>query len=84
MAINNSLVEQGHQVKFVAALALMQHLQLAKQNLKLQDALIKLDKYNLLIVDDVGYVRKTEQEKLSLADHRGDRSFSAPLNHNSL
>ncbi|WP_025673024.1 ATP-binding protein, partial [Salinivibrio socompensis] len=38
--------------------------------------LLKLDKYNLLIVDDVGYVRKTEQETsvlFELIAHRYER-----------
>jgi DNA replication protein DnaC len=42
----------------------------------LQDELVKLDKYSLLIVDDVGYVRKTEQETsvlFELIAHRYER-----------
>lgn len=61
-AIGYGLIEQGYKVKFIAASAIIQHLQQAKQHLSLQDELLKLDKYELLIVDDVGYVRKTEQE----------------------
>ena len=75
-SIGYGLVEQGHRVKFIAALALVQQLQLAKQSFKLQDELIKLDKYSLLIVDDVGYVRKTEQETsvlFELITHRYER-----------
>ena len=75
-SIGYGFVEQGHRVKFVAALALVQQLQLAKQSFKLQDELIKLDKYSLLIVDDVGYVRKTEQETsvlFELIAHRYER-----------
>lgn len=75
-SIGYGLVEQGYRVKFVAALALVQQLQLAKQHFKLQDELIKLDKYSLLVVDDVGYVRKTEQESsvlFELIAHRYER-----------
>lgn len=75
-SIGCGLVEQGYRVKFVAALALVQQLQLAKQHFKLQDELIKLYKYSLLIVDDVGYVRKTEQESsvlFELIAHRYER-----------
>lgn len=75
-SIGYGLVEQGYRVKFVAALALVQQLQLAKQHFKLQDELIKLDKYSLLIVDDVGYARKTEQESsvlFELIAHRYER-----------
>jgi DNA replication protein DnaC len=54
----------------------VQQLQQAKQHLRLQDELLRLDKYNLLIVDDVGYVRKTEQETsvlFELIAHRYER-----------
>ena len=50
--------------------------QQAKRHLRLQDELVKLDKYSLLIVDDVGYVRKTEQETsvlFELIAHRYER-----------
>jgi DNA replication protein DnaC len=75
-SIGYGLIEQGHKVKFIAASAIVQQLQQAKQHLRLQDELLKLDKYNLLIVDDVGYVRKTEQETsvlFELIAHRYER-----------
>lgn len=56
------LIEAGLRVKFSYATALVQHPQQAKQKFKLEDALLKLDKYAVLILDDIGYVRKTEQE----------------------
>ncbi len=45
-----------------ATTALVQELQLARQQLRLEDALEKLDKYRVIILDDFGYVKKTEQE----------------------
>ena len=57
-SIGYGLVGSGYRVKFIAVLALMHQLQLAKQSFKLQDELIKIGKYRLLIVDDVIYVRK--------------------------
>lgn len=75
-SIGYGLLEQGYRVRFMGASALVQQLQLAKQHLKLQEELIKLDKYNLLIVDDVGYVRKSEQETsvlFELIAHRYER-----------
>ncbi|NYR12060.1 ATP-binding protein [Pseudoalteromonas sp. MIP2626] len=75
-SIGYGLIEQGHKVKFVAASAIVQQLQQAKRHLRLQDELVKLDKYSLLIVDDVGYVRKTEQETsvlFELIAHRYER-----------
>lgn len=75
-SIGYGLIEQNYKVKFMAASALVQQLQQAKQQLRLQDELIRLDKYAVLIVDDVGYVRKTEQETsvlFELIAHRYER-----------
>lgn len=71
------LVESGIRVKFVSATTLVQQLQAAKNELKLTDALIKLDKFSVLIVDDLGYVKKTEQESsvlFELIAHRYERN----------
>jgi DNA replication protein DnaC len=61
-AIGHALIEQGLRVRYYPACALVQELQLAKQTLRLPDALDKLDKYRLLIIDDIGYVKRTEAE----------------------
>lgn len=57
-----SQVELGHRVKFSSATALVQLLQQAKLNLQLPTALAKLDRYEVLIIDDLGYVKKSEAE----------------------
>ncbi len=75
-AIGYGLVEAGIRVKFSSASALVQHLQKAKQELKLEDALIKLDKYAVLILDDIGYIKKTDHETgvlFELIAHRYER-----------
>ncbi|MBL4607750.1 MAG: IS21-like element helper ATPase IstB [Pseudomonadales bacterium] len=75
-AIGYGLIEAGIRVKFSSASTLIQHLQKAKQDLKLEDALIKLDKYAVLIMDDIGYIRKTDQETgvlFELIAHRYER-----------
>jgi DNA replication protein DnaC len=41
---------------------LLQHLQQAKLQLQLDVALNKLDRFALLIIDDLGYVKKSEDE----------------------
>lgn len=61
-AIGHGLTEQSVRVRYFATTALVQQLQLARQQLRLEDALHKLDKYAALILDDFGYVKKTEQE----------------------
>jgi DNA replication protein DnaC len=58
-ALGRSMVELGKRVKFISATALVQQLQLAKLQLELQSALSKLDRYDLLIIDDLGYVKKS-------------------------
>lgn len=61
-AIGHGLIEQGLQVRYESASTLVQQLQAAKQELRLADALNKLDKYRLLIIDDIGYVQRSEAE----------------------
>lgn len=61
-AIGYGLIEQGIRVHHVATTALVQQLQQARQQLCLEAALQKLDRYRVLILDDIGYVKKTDQE----------------------
>lgn len=61
-AIGHALIEQGLRVRYCSASTLVQQLQTAKQELRLADALGKLDKYRLLIIDDIGYVKRSEAE----------------------
>lgn len=57
-----SQVELGHRAKFISATGLVQLLQQAKLNLQLPTALAKLDRYDVLVIDDLGYVKKSEAE----------------------
>ena len=61
-AIGHGLTMQSVRVRYFATTALVQQLQLARTQLRLEDALHKLDNYATLILDDFGYVKKTEQE----------------------
>ena len=61
-AIGHALVAQSRRVKFISSTALVQQLQKAKEALELESALKKLDKYELLILDDIGYVKKNDNE----------------------
>lgn len=70
------MVELGKRVKFFSAIALVQQLQQAKLQLQLQAALKKLDRFDLLILDDLGYVKKSEAETAVLFEliaHRYER-----------
>jgi DNA replication protein DnaC len=61
-AIGEKLLEQGFRVFFSRTTELVQKLQAAKKALVLPSALDKLDKYDCLILDDFGYVKKDELE----------------------
>ena len=61
-ALGRALVENGHRVLFTRTTDLVQRLQAARQALQLEAALAKLDKYDLLILDDLSYVGKDQAE----------------------
>jgi len=59
-AIAHRQIELGHRVKFQQTSHLVQALQQAKLQFRLKELLVKLDKIPLLILDDMGYVKKDE------------------------
>lgn len=61
-AIGEKLIESGFRVLFCRTTDLVQKLQAAKKALTLPSAIEKLEKYDCLILDDFGYVRKDEME----------------------
>jgi DNA replication protein DnaC len=61
-AIGHALVENGYRVLFTRATDLVQRLQTARQALALENAIEKLDKYHLIILDDLCYVRRDQAE----------------------
>ena len=61
-ALGHALVEAGRSVYFVPTFKLVQGLLVAKRDLELPRALRKLDKFDLLILDDIGYVQQNEAE----------------------
>jgi DNA replication protein DnaC len=78
-AIGHGLIEQGRRVYFTATTHLVQQLQVAKRELRLPDALGKLDKYAVLILDDIGYVKKSELESSVLFELIAHRYESASV-----
>ena len=78
-AVGHALIEQGLRVRYYPASSLVQDLQAAKQDLSLADALAKLDKYRLLIIDDIGYVQRTEAETSVLFELIAHRYESGSL-----
>lgn len=61
-AIGNALIELGHSVLFRPAYQLVQELLAAKRDLVLPQKLRRLDSFELLILDDIGYVKQNPEE----------------------
>jgi len=78
-AIGHAQVQRGQRVLFSATTTIVQHLQQEKRQLQLRQALAKLDKYVLLILDDIGYVKPSESESSVLFELIAHRYESASL-----
>src|SRR6516165_925379 len=61
-ALGLALVENGWRVLFTRTTDLVQKLQAARRDLALESAIAKLDKYHLLILDDMAYATKDQAE----------------------
>ncbi len=61
-AIGHELVQRGHKVLFQPAFAIVQRLLAAKRELALEKELRRLDRYAVLILDDIGYVQQNRDE----------------------
>jgi DNA replication protein DnaC len=61
-ALGLALVERGWRVLMTRTGDLVQRLQIARRDLGLEAAIAKLDKYHLLILDDLAYVAKDQAE----------------------
>ena len=61
-AIGRALVENGWRVLFTRTTDLVQKLQVARRELTLQAALNRLDRFHLLILDDITYAQKDQAE----------------------
>ena len=72
-AIGLALVENGWRVLFTRTSDLVQRLQIARRELALESVIAKLDKYHLLICDDIAYVSKDQAETSVLFELIGSR-----------
>ena len=61
-AIGLALIENGWRVLFTRTTDLVQKLQVARRELQIESAIAKLDKFDLLILDDLAYVTKDQAE----------------------
>jgi len=72
-AIGLALVENGWRVLFTRTTDLVQRLQVARRELALESAIARLDKYHLLVLDDIAYVTKDQAETSVLFELIGSR-----------
>ncbi len=72
-ALSFALVENGWRVLFARTTDLVQRLQIARRELTLEAAIARLDKYHLLILDDLAYVTKDQAETSVLFELIGTR-----------
>lgn len=61
-AIGHELVRRGRSVFFAPTYEVVQHLLAAKRDLALPRALRKLDVFDLVVLDDIGYVQQSPEE----------------------
>ncbi len=61
-AIGHALVEAGKRVLYTSTTDMVQRLQAARRDLALEVALAKLDKFDLIILDDITYAQKDQAE----------------------
>jgi DNA replication protein DnaC len=75
-ALGHELIHKGRSVCFIECVLLVQRLLLAKSELWLERELKRLDKYEGLIIDDIGYVQQSREEMevlFTLLAHRYER-----------
>ena len=72
-AVGHALVEAGHSVLCAPAYGLVQELLGAKRDLDLPRALRKLDLFEVILLDDLGYVQQSPDEAEVLFTQRNAR-----------
>jgi DNA replication protein DnaC len=60
--LGHALIEAGRRVLFTRCSELVQRLQAARRDLRLAHELAKLDRFDLIILDDLSYVRRDQAE----------------------
>ncbi len=61
-AVGQELIRNGHRVYFSRCSSIVEDLLKAKRDLKLENMLKKLSKFEALIIDDIGYVKYNQEE----------------------
>ncbi len=61
-AIGHELVQRGYTVLFTPAYRLVQRMLVAKRELELEAELRRLDRFDVVIIDDIGYIQQDREE----------------------
>jgi len=78
-ALGHHLISKGIRTKWFNANDLVQQLQVAKKELRITQFMSRLDKFRALIVDDIGYVKKSDAETHVLFEFIAHRYESGSL-----
>src|SRR3546814_10272442 len=79
-AIGHALIDTGRRVLFCSTTDMVQKLQSARRDLSLPAMPDKLDKFDLIVIDELSYVRKDQDETSALIEliaHRYERHHLA-------
>ena len=77
-AIGLALIDNGARVLFTRTTDLVQKLQVARRELALEAAINRLDRFHLLILDDLAYVSKDQAETSVLFELSAPATNAAP------
>lgn len=78
-AIGHQLIALGFKVLFIPTFKLVQQLLIAKKELCLEKELKKLDGFDVVILDDIGYIQQDHQEMDVLFTFLGERYERKPI-----
>jgi DNA replication protein DnaC len=72
-SVGHALIERGKRVYFTRTTDLVQRLQAARRDLRLPNEIAKLDRFDLLLLDDFSYVRRDQTETTVLFELIAER-----------
>ncbi len=72
-AIGHELIKRGYNILFIPAYSLVQKLLIAKRDLCLDKELRRLDRFDAVILDDIGYIQQEREEMEVLFTFLGER-----------
>ena len=61
-AVGHELIQRGYRIFFTPTFALVQRLLVAKRDLRLEKELAALDRFDAIVLDDIGYVQQSREE----------------------